>query len=154
MATLAEIRAAIVARLAGVAGIGVVHDRQRFGKRDADLKALYQSGAILQGWHVRRVATKATKRGISGVSIHHAWRIFGVRSFDDDGASEIAFDASIEAIRAAFAADDTLGGLVHTCILRNPDAQVGIAVLDAGPVLFAGVLCHGAELSLDTLDHQ
>lgn len=57
--SVAAIRTAIVARLASVADIGVVHDRERYAADHAGLKALYWSPTLgqLRGWHVRRQQT-------------------------------------------------------------------------------------------------
>jgi len=153
-ASLVQIRAAIKATLSAVPSIGIVHDRQRYAKRESDLKAFYQSGDLLLGWHIRRISTTVYSRGMGGQTTHHRWRIFGIRGFEDADSSEIGFDALIEAVRAAFAEADTLGGLVDTCITREPMAQAGLALVDSGPVVFAGILCHGAELSLNTLNHD
>ena len=59
-AVLAQHRAAIVALLASVPDIGIVHDRERYAANEAAFRDLYlyRSGtpeAQLRGWWVRRV---------------------------------------------------------------------------------------------------
>lgn len=78
------------------------------------------------------------------------WRIQGVMALDDAAASELAMDGLIEALRDAFRDNDTLGDTVATCILPD-DSEAGLQQDDGGPVMFAGVLCHGVRLHLNTL---
>lgn len=146
----AALRAAIVAKLQAVPGIGVVHDHERYAKAMDSLKALYvpPGESQLRGWFVRRQATAETgaagNRRVETID----WRIQGVMALDDGAGSELAFDALVEAVRDAFRADHTLGGKLLPGV---PDGDsAGIQVVDAGPVMFAGVLCHGARLALTT----
>jgi len=147
MSDLATIRAAIVAKLQGVPGIGLVHDYERFAKSNSDFQTLYTTAGALLGWHVRRVRTVERERGIGTYTTDHLWRIAGFMALVDGAASEKAFDDLVEAIRTAFRADDELGGVVGTCIHEE---FAGIRLDDSGPVMFAGVLCHGARMSLLT----
>lgn len=151
MTAVAAIRAAIVATLRSVPGIGVVNDHERYAKAVDGLRALYvPSGEQqLRGWWVRRVKLAERDRVLPRSIEYTQWRIQGVMALDDASASELAFDDLIETARAAFRANDTLGGTVSQCAL--PDgSEAGLQLLDAGPVNFAGVLCHGARLSLTT----
>lgn len=151
MTALALIRAAIVAKLETVPGIGRVHGYERFADRKSELADLYVAGGQLLGWNVRRIATAETSPAIGRTVVTHRWRIRGFMALADEAASEIAFDTLIEAIGDAFRDDDTLGGTVATCIVEEGSApQAGIQVEDSGPVDFAGVLCHAAQLSLAT----
>jgi len=150
MSTAAQIRAAIVATMRTVPGIGVVQDRERYAKDMPSLKAMYQaSGKGLLGWFVRRQQIVETDR-IQPRSVEYLrWRIQGVMAFDDASASELVFDDLIEQLRAAFRANDTLSGTVAQCALAG-GKEAGLQLDDAGPVSFAGVVCHGARLSLVT----
>lgn len=150
MSAAADIRAAIVATMQTVPAIGVVHDRERFIERMSDLKAVYVApGLGLRGWFVRRQQIVETDR-IQPRSVEYLrWRIQGVMAFDDANASELVFDNLIEKLRDAFRANDTLGGLVAQCALAG-GKEAGLQLDDAGPVSFAGVVCHGARLSLTT----
>ena len=148
MSDLETIRGAIVARLAAVPGIGAVHRYQRYTAWEPGLRRLYESNGTLLGWSVRRVATAERADAASYNQVVHRWRIEGVMSLNDEAASELAFDALIEAIRDAFRADETLGGAVETTAV---DGQAGPQLEDSGPAKFSGVLCHHARLGLATV---
>jgi len=147
MSDLPTIRAAIVAKLAAIPDIGVVHDYERFAVDEKSFRGLYLYGDRIQGWNVRRVRTQRVSGDDSIIDTRHVWRITGYRALSDAAASEIEFDAAIEALRAAFDADLTLGGAVDTIV--TPDAD-GLQLLISEPVMFAGVLCHQAVLELHT----
>lgn len=151
MPTVDQIRAAIKAKIESVANRGVVHDYERYAKEAAKFATLYKdaaSGRIL-GWHVRRVTTREVLVDTDRWSIFHGWRIRGYMSLEDADGTEKLFDAKVEEIRDAFRDDDSLGGLIFSCV--NPqNNEAGLQLLDHGPVLLAGVLCHKAELALTT----
>jgi hypothetical protein len=146
--SLETIRAAIVAKLNAIPGIGLVHGYERFASGEKDFRAMYSNGSRILGWHVRRVATEETSVALGRWQTIHRWEIRGYAGLSDADASEIAMDNLMEAIRDAFRADDSLGGAVDTC--TRPDAA-GIQIADSGPVMFAGVLCHGVRLTLRTV---
>lgn len=150
MSELTDLRAAIVAKLQGIAGIGVVHDHERYAHAMDTLKALYVPAGEqqLRGWFVRRVGIHEVSAGGSRRVQTVTWRIQGVMALDDASASELAFDALIETITDTFRADPTLGGLVLTP--KPEDEDAGVQVVDSGPVMFANVLCHAARLALTT----
>jgi hypothetical protein len=87
----------------------------------------------------------------SGAVGRHAviarWALRGYMALDDSAASEKTFDDLVEALIAAFRADDSLGGVVDSCIIGD---IAGLQLDEAGPVMLAGVLCHGARLTLRT----
>jgi len=146
------IRTAIVAKLNTVTDIGRVHAYERYANQLADLAALYAwnpggGPAQLRGWFVRRVKVHESMPTLATYSETITWRIRGYMALSDAAASELAFDDLINAIRDAFRADDTLGGVVDSCRF---DREAGIQMDDAGPVLFANVLCHSAQLTLTT----
>lgn len=147
MATLAQIRAAIAAKLDAVPGMGRVHDHQPYLKTEQRLKELYQAGDHLNGWFVRRIGTRETSPFVGRAIEHHRWLIQGFMAFDGTGSSELAFDDQVEAIRDAFRADETLGGLVASTASQD---AAGVQVEDSLPVMFCGVLCHSARLILVT----
>jgi hypothetical protein len=151
VSTVADIRTAIVTRMNAVSGIGVVHAYERYAADLKTLALLYSAGAgqPIKGWFVRRALTQETGN-VQGRTIERIrWRIQGVMSLDDAAASELTFDALIEGVRNAFAADETLGDAAITCI--NGDGESCIQLDDAGPVMFGGVLCHAARLGLNTI---
>lgn len=149
--SLATTRAAIAAAVAAVPDIGRVHQYERYA---ADLSALrkHYSASIagaeqLRGWFVRRVSTAETSPAVGRRATTHEWEIRGYMALADAAASEYEMDALIEALREVFRIDETLGGAVASTVT---DEAAGIQVVESGPVLFAGVLCHGARLQLFT----
>lgn len=149
--SLATIRAAIAAKLGGVAGIGQVHDYERYAKTNNELAALYASGGRLLGWHFYREATAEEDLNNGEVRRLHRWKIRGFMSLDDADETGILFDDLVETIATAFRIDPTLGG---ACLAnKNLDQEFGpsgIQVESITPVMFANVLCHRAELVLIT----
>lgn len=148
MADLPAIRAAITATMESVPDIGVVHGHERFAADEKAFRDLYLFDGRIQGWNLRRVrTTRVTGDDGDSIDTRHVWRITGYRSLSDGAASEIAFDAAIEALRAAFDADLSLGGVVASIV--TPEAD-GLQLVKSEPVMFAGVLCHQAVLELHT----
>lgn len=151
MPTIDQIRAAIKAKIETVANVGVVHDYERFASEAAKFRALYLTGTApnqrILGWHVRRVATREQYIAVSRWVVDHDWQIRGFMGIDDADATEKTFDALIESIRTAFRDDETLGALVAACLKDETEV---ISVLDSGPVMLAGTLCHAARLALTT----
>lgn len=154
MTTVVQLRAAILAKVQGVSGMGRVHDYQRFHKDASKLADLYytsaQAGRRLYGWHIRRVGTTEllvdTGRNFRDVR----WALRGFMSLDDAGETEKLFDDQVEAICDAFRADSRLGGICETQFREANGNQAGIQVDELEPVMFCGVLCHGAKLGLVT----
>jgi len=150
------VRNAIVARLASVADIGVVQPYERYATNLSELKALYWSAPhnSVHGWFVRRPNTAERGNILANTVEQIRWRIVGVMSLDDAAGSELVFDGLIEAVRNAFAADETLGGTVDQTAVPDDGAgngESGIQLDDTGPAMFAGVLCHVCRLGLNTI---
>ncbi len=143
------IRAAIAEKVQLVPTIGRVHEYERYATSKTDLKALYESNGQIRGWFVRRVGTTETMPDtrLGRTAVDNRWQLRGYMSLADAAVSEIEFDGLVEQIQRAFRTDETLGGVVHTTFFQD---QAGLQVDDLGPVLFAGVLCHSARLSLRT----
>ena len=144
MSEHAPIRAAIVAKLKTVAGIGQVHAYERYAKTDKDFREIYAANDRVLGWHVRRVARR---EGAEFNETMTDWELRGFMSLEDAAASELAFDDLVDLIGDAWRADPTLGGLV---LYPRDTALVVPELADAGPAMFAGVLCHSARLKLTT----
>jgi len=142
------VRSALVARIQSVPGIGIVHAYERYELKAEKLAALYSDAdGRLFGWHVRRVALREVSQAL-GASIEDTdWQITGYRQVVDAEASELAFDALIDSLRAAFQSDESLGGTVATTVVED---RLGLQLDESGLFLFAGVVCHAAQLSLTT----
>lgn len=151
MASPPEIRAAIVARLSAVPNVGRVHAFERFATTEAAFRALYtegqNAGARLLGWHVRRLARRQTRDNGLRV-VETTWSITGMMALNDAAQSELFFDALVEAVCDAFDASPLSPGV----LAQDASGQrFGAQVETLEPVMFCGVLCHRAGLSLSTL---
>lgn len=146
-----QIRAALVAMLQSVPGIGVVHGYERYAADRSNLRALYvaETGGQEQllGWFVRRSQFSIARITPGRRAVTTTWSITGYMALADALATELAMDALVDAITEAHNADPTLGGLVK---LRREANPAGVTLEDAGPVMFAGVLCHAVTLRLVT----
>lgn len=145
-------RAAIVATLQAVPDIGIVHDRERYAANLADLKQLYFSAPHNQvrGWFVRRMSVRETGVMRPVWLDVETWRIQGFVAWDDVAGGELVLEELVEAARDQFRLDSTLGGVVAATGLLGRGNERGLQLEDFGPVMFCGVLCHGARLSLTT----
>ena len=152
MSPLNVIRSAIVAALQAVPDLGVVHAYERFASHEKAFRDLYVQGGKLLGWHVRRVATRETGSAVGLNQSVTQWRIGGLMALDDAGASELAMEHLVEAIRDRFRADETLGGVVLSTgdLAQGESGPVGIQVEESGSAMFCGVLCHAVRLGLVT----
>jgi len=146
-----RIRAALVALLQSVPGMGAVHNYERFSKSPKDFQALYLQGQDIRGFYVRRQSYRELPHSSTRNKVRTRWLIRGFASLVDAEASELAFDRLLDDMAAAVrtrpvlldAEDNALG---HT--VTNDGA--GLQLEESGPVMFAGVLCHGATFSLTT----
>lgn len=151
MSKLADIRAAIVAKLEGIADIGKVHSFERFLKENSKLRELYVFGDRIQGWNVRRIANTRTAVNFGRTKVVNTWAIRGFMSLSDESTSELLFDELIEAICEAFGNDLTLGGATDDINLESGVA--GVQVRDSAPVMFCSTLCHAVRLELNTVHY-
>lgn len=151
MATVEQTRDAIAVKLGGVPGAGIVHRFERYATKQSDFRTLFEIDGQVRGWTVRRVATREESPAVGRWRVTHRWQIRVYMSLDDAAESEVAFDNLVEAARDAFRADETLGGLIDDTV-SGPVS--GLQLDDSGPVMFAGVLCHAARLTLHTRHTQ
>lgn len=144
------VRDAIVAKLEGIAGIGVVHGYERFDIKEDRLAALYTpaGSSTVRGWHICRRSIRETSEALGSSTEDTLWEIVGYRQVFDDEASELLFDATVDAVRTAFRADEDLGGAVDTTTL--PEGEMAMQLNESSPYLFSGVICHRVSLSLVT----
>lgn len=153
MSKLAQIRAAIVATMATVPNLGKVQAFERYTAQQGAFRQLYtvESGEV-RGWHLRRRWTRETSPALGRWHVWTGWEIRGFLSLRDEAESELAFDGLIEQLRNVFRGNDTLGGAVLGLTGAGPRGNEvkGLQLEESGPVMFAGVLCHAARLSLIT----
>jgi hypothetical protein len=158
-------RAAILTALQAVPGIGKVHDRERYSRDEARFRQHYlytpPPGAAvdsmiaphLRGWWFRRAETREWQANTRRTVNQHTWLLRGLLALDDEAASELVFDFLIERLRDAVRADLTFGGVFAPGPMGGDGSDTGLQVLESGPVTFAGVLCHSAQLQLTTWTH-
>jgi hypothetical protein len=151
-ATLTEIRAAIVAMHAAVPDVGIVHDYERYARSEEKFRELFvgtfDGAKQIRGWWWRRSATQERTVSTASVMNVHTWQGRGYMALNDEQASEKTFDELVEAFRDAVRADPTFGGICEQNSVE--DGEDGVQVIDVGPVMFCGVLCHSAVLQLKT----
>lgn len=149
--SLDAIRTAIVGKLEQLPGIGRVHAYERYASTHDALRQIYLADdGQLRGWYVQRTGRAEQSPALGRWQVTQRWKIQGFMALADADASELRFDALVESACAAFRQDETLGGTVASTVT---DAGAGLQVAQSGPVMFAGVLCHGATLTLATLHY-
>lgn len=116
----ANIRAAVVARLQTVPGIGVVREYEKWtvdNPMDDRYVADFARSGVLNAWWVDRVSVSdrvAPDRDGRRIRRHSLY-VTGVYAFQADGSSGPVFQDLLDAIAEAFRAGDrTLGGACHT----------------------------------------
>lgn len=152
---LEQHRAAIVSRLRAVPDVGVVHAYQRYAANIKTLSALYVAEvggkSQLRGWYVTRTSARESAPAVGSYAVTHQWTLRGFLALDDTAETEVVFDGLVERVRDAFRGDDDLGGVAITVLGADGDDDVsGPQLPEIGPVMFAGVLCHAATLTLAT----
>ncbi len=154
------VRGAIAARLETVTATGPIHRYERYAAREADLKVLYAAaGEPLRGWYVRRTGAARYRYGETDrVRVVTHWRLVALCALDDAAQSEIGFDGMLDAVLDAFRADETLDGATSHLFAGPGESRTGDTwgpqLEDSGPVMFAGVLCHRAQLALTTTHYE
>jgi hypothetical protein len=154
--SVAAHRAALLAMLLAVPSIGRVHESVRYVREESRFRADYEWApegglAHLRGWHIGSCTTARRTLGLGRVLLRHTWPIRGYLVFNLEHRSQLVMDDLCEAIGAAHETDRTLGG-VSTAEELGSDAD-GVQKLEAGEVLFCGVLCHSALLQLETWEY-
>ena len=158
MPTLAQIREAIRARVAAISNIGKVNDYERYTAQMSELKMLYVAtiaGADqLRGWHIRRVSKRETYVDLERWVIVNNWHIRGFMAIEDSAGSEKIFDDLVEAVCDVFDTTPTLIADPNYAEVVLDEESGGVQVPESGPVMFAGVLCHAARLTLATRHYK
>jgi hypothetical protein len=153
--SLSDIREQIKVILAGVSGIGVVHDYERFNKNwDQFLKLFLDSDQRINGCMFTR--EKCPKNMIA-LGEYEKAHIFVFRFFmglKDDEGTGVIFDDHIEDVEAAFRNKETLN---DTCQTINPqwgpmNGAEGIQLDVSENRMFGNVLCHYAEMRLCAIE--
>lgn len=153
--SVATHRAGLLALISAVPEVGRVHDYQRYARGEDAFRAHYMhtlpdGSTQLRGWQISHVGVAERLVGLGRTLNEHSWVIRGYLALKDEDATELTFDDLVEAIRAAYRANPTLGGVATGEPIGDED---GIQKRDAAPVMFCGVLCHSALLTLQTREY-
>jgi hypothetical protein len=136
----ADIRAGIVAALSAIPGTGRIHNRERWAATWDKFLALFKdTDSRIRGWSVTRRATPAEEAN-QRIIREHTYEMQGVLGLNDEEASEIAFQAHIEAIQNVFDRKQSLGATNGVCW----PAQVEAVEIR----MFGRTLCHYARLTM------
>lgn len=155
MSTLAERRLQIKTILSTVAGIGRVHEYERWAKDITKFKALYQdSDNRINGWTITRQASGQREGASMTVETSDLFVIRGYYGVEDDAASELVFQELVENISIAFRSAWNLNGYAESL---SPDfgpgaVGSGVQVRVVDYRLFFGILVHYCELVLGVQD--
>lgn len=147
MTTTSDLRNAIVAKVSAVANVGQVHAYERYTAQISKLKEFYLFENQIRGWNLRRVSF--TKRALADAlfMVRSSWELRGFMSLDDAASTELTFDALTDLIQAKLTNDPTFGGL--GAWPENYELKASLE-----PVMFCGILCHGATINFDTMHHE
>ncbi|MDF1622520.1 MAG: hypothetical protein P1V33_03500 [Pseudohongiella nitratireducens] len=148
MSSSEVIRAAIVAVLETVPGIGKIHPREKYSRTTKKLAEFYITDEVLAGGFIRRVAFKrVSPDGGYTFVVYTTWDIHFFRGFQEAEDSELDFDALIDAMDRAFVLDQTLGETIDSIV---GEEQSALQLVSSQPAMFAGYLTHYARLRLIT----
>lgn len=138
-----EIRNEIIKTLSEIPDIGKIQPFERYAREPTTLKNFYIKEKELCGWYVRRTSVREEAWTSGRNKVFQDWQIVGFMGLSDADASEILFNAKIDAIRRAF----------RTRALQSADETGYVQVSAIQPVMFCGILCHTAELTLQTVSY-
>ena len=156
--SLADIREQIKAVLAGVEGIGVVHDYDRWAADwNKFLNRFKDADDRINVCMFRR--EKMAKRVITIGQNKERIHVFAVRvilGLSDAQATGILFDELLAAIEKAFDSDPTLAGTCRSLSSEwGPMSGVSGAQIEMSEDrMFANVLCHYGEISLAVVERN
>jgi len=157
MPFLADVRAALKARMETVADIGVVNDFEPAVRREADLRTHFKHADLdyLLGWSISRESATEIGEGISDCT-HLCQHLFVIRGYyaldGSNGDTANDFDALVEAVRTKLRleARDVLQAAAPTAqaqFVGPPEVRI------IEPREYGGVLVHYAEITLRITEH-
>lgn len=137
----ANIRTQLKTILQGVAGIGTVHDYQRWEIEADAFATLFVSQGRIHTWMITRDASLEEERAQRQHYRRHQVRIIGLYALDDSDATEKTFSDLLETVCITLRSNPTLNGAAESSgppqVRRDDHAR------------FAGVLCHFGEITLE-----
>lgn len=142
--SLVAINEQIKTILSATAGVGVVHDYERWAADWATYLDLFsaegETGKRINGWEITRKKTLAVTASVTHDSRSHTFLIRGMYGLKDSEASELVFQQIIEDICAAFRSNYKLNSTAE----NTEPIQVDLVENR----IFGNVLCHYCELTL------
>jgi len=153
--SIPEIREQIKVVLAGVPGIGVVHDRERFATDWTKFLNLFKDAdGRLNGCMFSRESRRRIQQTIGETEKAHVFVIRRFMGLNDAEETGIIFDDHLEEVADAFDDDETLN---DTCRTINPDwgpmdGAVGLQIELSEIRMVGTVLCHYAECKLCVIE--
>jgi uncharacterized protein YuzE len=158
MAVLDNIREQIKVILAGVPGIGVVHDYERLAVEMQKIVNLLKDadGRINACMFTREKMAKRAPTHQGPKERCHIFLIRKIMAINDADATGIIFDDHLDAIEAEFDKHITLNQTCYSIYADwGPMAGVaGVQIEISEPRMIAGILCHYAELRLCAVDRS
>ena len=157
--SLPQIREQIKVILAGVPGIGVVHDYRRRAVDWSKMLDLFKdsTGKINACMFAReKMAKKSATIGGAPLERAHIFMFHTIMGLKDGEGTGIIFDDLLTAIEEEFEEHLDLNG---TCLTTIPDwgpmaGMAGMQIDLAEERMFGNVLCHYAELRLCALEYE
>jgi len=155
MTSLEAVRAAIGAKMLAVPKIGVVHPYERYADSEKGFRALYAwrdedaPADEIRGWFIHRRAFREFERTSSTYRVETDWLLKGYMGLQDTRATMLIMDNLVSQLQVAFREDPTLGGAVERTRAQT-EVPVGLQLVESGPYMFGGWLCHGVTLALTT----
>ena len=159
--SIAAIREQIKTILSGVAGIGVIHDYERWSiDWNKFLDHYKDSDGRINGCAFAREKCVKKQMTMGETEKAHVFVIRRITGLKDSEATGIIFDDHLEILGDAFkcstSEEESLNG---TCRTINPDwgpmaDAVGLQIEIIEPRMVGGVLCHYAECRLCVIEAQ
>jgi len=144
-------------KMEGIAGIGVVHNYQRWS---ADWKKFLQHFAYtpegsdqqeIRGWTISRAAALEHLRG--AYFRHHIFKLRGYMGLKDDAATEVTFQELIEDICDMFRSAEPVDPAANWYYLYGDEPDEDSAQAEVIDIrIFGGTLCHYAELTVHCME--
>jgi len=153
--SLPEIRERIRAALAGVSGMGRIHEYERFAADWPKYLGLFKdSEDRINGCMFHRTASGKRQATLGEKEKFHVFTFRFFRGLQDDQATGVDFDDFIDDVGDAFNDDPSLEG---TCLTIDPDwgPMSGLTGLQVDAIenrRFGTVLCHYAECRLCVIE--
>ncbi len=137
----ANIRTQLKTILEGVAGIGTVHDYQRWEIEADNFTTLFVSTGRINTWMITRDASPEDELAQKQHYRKHQIRIIGIYAMDDSDATEKVFSDLLETICNTLRTNLDLAGTAES---HSPPE-----VKEDNHTKFAGVLCHYGEIAME-----